>query len=178
MALPVNATEIAAAIQDGTLGVIEDVMIGDLLVSALTALDTPETLTVTRKPVQQGFTVTDAAVDNNDDIILTIVLANPQFSVEAGISAAISGSVSSFTETWTDKRNKLYQMMRDREIIAVQTHDAVYSSMLISGIIPLYDVSANFEAWLGTVTCTPYTTKATTYSGGKKAQSKAWLGGL
>ena len=178
MTIPNNLVDAAAAIKDGKLGVIEVAKIGDIIVSALTGVDAPSSLTITRKPVQSGFTITDAAVDNADDLVLDVVLANPDFSAESGITAALTGDVSQFTTTWTDKRNQLHDYKNARELLTVQTHDGVFSDMLIQSITPLYDVDFNHDAWLGTVVFVPITLVGEETTGGRKAQEEKGLGGL
>ena len=103
MTIPTNVADAAQAINDGTLGVIEDIMIGDLLISALMGLQTPLETVITRKPIQEGFSITDAAVHQPQGIQMMICLANPDFSIDAGIDAALSGSFAGFTDSWRDK---------------------------------------------------------------------------
>ena len=178
MTIPNNLVDAAAAVKDGKLGIVETIKIGDLVVSALTGLDSPTSLTVTRKPMQSGYTITDAAVDNNDDLTLDILLANPDFSAEAGITAAITGDVSAFTETWRDKRDELYDYFNERTLVEVQTHDNNYPNMLIQSISPLYDVDSNFDAWVGSVVFVPLVLIEDDSKGGKKTQALKNVGGV
>jgi len=146
-----NVVDAASSIKDGEFGLVEEVLIGDLVVSALTGLDAPEILIITSKPVDAGITFTDAAVEGEFFITMDIVLANPDFSVESGVTAALTGNVSAMTETWRDKRDKLKKYKTDREIIEVVTQDEKYDSILVQSISPRYDVENNLDCWRGTV---------------------------
>jgi hypothetical protein len=177
MTIPNNLVDAAAAVGNGELGTVETVKIGDLIVSALTGVDYPTSLSVTRKPIQTGFTITDAAVDNADDLVLDIVLTNPDYSAESGITAAITGDVSAFNETWRDKRDTLYDYLKEREILQVQTHDHLFDNMLIQSITPAYDVDSNLEAWIGTVVLVPIRLIEDDSQQGKKASAETPQGG-
>lgn len=156
MVLPANVADGIAAIQDGELGVIEDVMIGDVLVSALSGLSNPLEASITRKPVEAGYLSTDAGKVLPRDLVLDVVLGNPEFSVEAGLDAALTGSVDSFTETWRDKRDTLEGYLKTFEVIDVQTHEGLYSDYLVQRIDPWWDVDANVNALIATVTIFQY----------------------
>jgi len=151
MAIPNNIADAASAIKDGTLGPIEVIKIGDLIVSALTGLSAPSELIPTRRSVEDGYEVVNRAVELPQALTLNIVLANPDFSVEAGLDAAMSGSFAGFLDTWRDKIKYLKQLQTDKEIVPVQTHEGVYETMLVTLIDPLYDVVNNADAWIGTV---------------------------
>jgi hypothetical protein len=179
MGIPTNAADAAAAIRDNVLGVIENILIGELLVDALTGLDNPESIIVTKKPVEQGFEVTEAAVDAYEPMTLDIALTNPTLSAANGLNAIVTGDPASLVATWRDKRDELYQMMRDREIIDVQTHENLYQSWLITNITPIWDVEENYDAFFATVTFEKYDTKGSTDdSGGILDSALEAVGGL
>jgi hypothetical protein len=158
MGIPTNAVDAVSQIKDGTLGIIDVVMIGELTVSALRGLQAPSELEVTMRPVQAGFDVAEMAIKKNRVITLDIVLANPDFSVEAGVEALMTGSVDNFTETWRDKKASLEAMQDNLDIVQITTHEGVYDDMIISRIEPFFDVDENWEAWIGAVTCTQIST--------------------
>lgn len=152
MAFPNNIADIVAQARDGELGLIETIKIGDLVVDMLTGLNAPDQANVTRKPIAAGFAVTDAAADVPIDIVMNIVLTNPEYSIDSGVQSVLTGNFSSLTETWRDKKDELYQLFTDREIITIQTHDRIFESMIISSIEPIYDVDENWDAFFATVT--------------------------
>src|SRR3989304_2112162 len=126
MGIPTNVVDAAAAIKDGVLGAIETIKIGDLVVSALTGLEGSDEWDIVQRPVEAGFLVTDAVVKLPYQRTLHIVLANPDFSVEAGITAALTGSVDQFTQTWRDKKQTLKSM--GGEGLSVAPHERGYES--------------------------------------------------
>ena len=152
MGIPTNVVDAAAAIKDGSLGLIDEVSIGDLVVSALQGLRGGDEKEITERPVEAGFSVIEAAVERPTVRVLDIVLTNPDFSVEAGITAALNGSIEQFTETWRDKKEKLYTMYNGSELVTVTTHENVYPGMLIQRIEPWYDVDENWDCFIATVT--------------------------
>jgi len=145
--IPTNLADAIQAAREGELGLIEEIKIGDLTVSALMELDAPESLMITKKPIQNGFSMTDAAIDDRQPIVMTILLANPVYSLDASVDALISGDVEQFTQTWRDKKRELYQMKNDREIIDVQTHEEIYTSVMIQSIAPIYNTANNWDAF-------------------------------
>ena len=150
--IPSNIVGAAAAIRDGEFGLIEEIKIGDLIVSALTGVDGTDEMSVTEKPVEAGYIVSDAAIKMPIRRSIDIVLANPDYSVEAGINAALSGSVEQFNDTWRDKKNRLYEYFENKELVTLQTHSEVILSMLIQSITPSYDVENNFDAFVANIT--------------------------
>jgi hypothetical protein len=178
MPIPNNIADAAAAVRDGSLGLITVAKIGDLVVSALTDLSATLAIIPTRKPIAAGYTVTDAAVDVPQDLSLTICLSNPQYSADAALAAAMTGDVSGLTETWRDKRDQLKQMLDDREIVTVQTHEGVYESMLVTMIDPIFDVDENADAYFAYVSCTKYRQIETGAGGGLLDKAKESVGGL
>ena len=161
MGIPTNIVDAAASIKDGTLGPITEVSIGDLVVSALQGLSGDDVMEITERPVEAGFNVIEAAVELPLERTLEVVLANPDFSVEAGVTAALNGSVSQFTETWRDKKQKLYDMRKGRQIVTVTTHENVYNNMLIQRISPWFDVDENYECFIASVTVRQLDTRQT-----------------
>ncbi len=147
MSIAGNIASAAASL----LGGMEDAKIGDLTLSALMGLEGSDPLDVTRKPVDQGFVMTDAAVALPIDRTLEICLADPDLSPEALVSAALSGDAASLTQTWREKKDLLYKMKDDRELVTVQTHEEVLESMLIQDIIPHYDINDNWDGFFATV---------------------------
>lgn len=158
MSLPLTLTDAIAAINDGSLGIIEVVSIsavdplgGSLVVSALMELSGSDELDITSKPIESGLEITDAAIDVPTRREMVICLANPDFSIESGITAALTGAWGGFTDTWRDKKNQLYKFFNDREILNFNTHEAVYTSFLIQSIEPLWDVDENWDAFFARV---------------------------
>lgn len=148
MTIPSNLADAAAAVRDGEFGLIEDIKIGDLIVSALTGLDGSDEMTITEKPVEAGYNITDAAIKMPARRSLDIVLANPSYTIEAGITAALSGNVEQLVDTWREKKKRLYQIFEDRELVTLQTHEDILESMLIQSITPLYDLENNLDAFV------------------------------
>jgi hypothetical protein len=156
MGIPNNIVDAASAIKDGTLGVINTITIGDVIVSALTGLSVTYDKEVTRRPVQSGFEVTLAAVINPTDIVLDVVLANPSFAPEAAVGAALTGNISGFTETWRERIAQLKSYFNENTIVDATTHEDVYPSRLVSRIVPTFDPVENFDCWIGQVTLAPF----------------------
>lgn len=162
MTIPTNIIDAAAQIKNGEIGVIDIIKIGDVTVSALTGLQTPMEKEVTRRRVQAGFSVIDGMIDVPTDFILTIILANPDFSVEAGLTAALTGEFAGFTETYQDKRKALEAHFHNRDIINVIVHDGVYVDRVITRINPIYDNEQNWECFIAQVTVTPFDSRQVT----------------
>ena len=62
MALPTNIVSIINQARSGELGNIETIKIGDVLVDVLENVTGSDVMRITRKPVEAGFAVTDAAI--------------------------------------------------------------------------------------------------------------------
>ncbi len=176
--IPNNVADAAAAVKDGELGLIEQVYIGDLLVSALTGLSGGDEMIVTRKPIEEGFAASDAAVRLPTVRSLDICLANPDYSIEAGATAAMTGDVSSLTDTWRDKKDKLFQMFESKEIVEVTTHENSYPSMIIESITPWYDVEENWDAYFATVVVSEIPETSSGTDGGLIDKAKDAVGGM
>ncbi len=174
MSIAGNLASAAASL----LGGMEDAKIGDLTLSALMALEGSDPLDVTRKPVDKGFVMTDAAVALPKDRTLEICLADPCFSPEALIQAALSGDAASLTQTWREKKDLLYKMKDDRELVTVQTHEEVLPSMMIQDIIPHYDVNENMDAFFATVFVMEIRVVEGSAAGGLLDQALDAVGGL
>lgn len=151
MVLPATIVDAANSVRDGEFGLIEEIKIGDLVVSALTALDATDEMEITEKPVEAGYTVTDAAIKLPARRSIDIVLASPDYSIEAGIDAALTGSVDQLVNTWRDKKKRLYEYFENKELVTLQTHQDIIESMMIQSITPIYDVENNFDAFFATV---------------------------
>jgi len=162
MTIPKNIVDVASQIKSGTLGVIELIKIGDLQVSALTALSAPREKEVTRRRVQAGFSVINGVIELPTDIVLEIVLSDPDFSPEAGVTAALTGSWAGFTESWRDKRDTLLGYYNTNEVLSVVTHENVYPTRVISKIDPLFDANENWNCYIASVTFTPFDNKQLT----------------
>jgi hypothetical protein len=178
MGFPANIADIIAQIRDGEVGLIETVKIGTLVVDCLTGLNAPRRKNVTRKPIDAGFAVTDAAADEPDDLVLNIVLTNPDYSIDAGVTAALSGNIDQLNETWRDKRNQLYQIFDDIEINTIQTHDRTHPNMVIDSIDPVYDSEENWDAFVATVTAVQITKVTAQTTTGKVNAAQADFGEL
>jgi len=147
-----NALTAATAVADGKLGLFTQVMIGDLVVDVLMGLSAPESLTITRKPVEAGYAATDAAINDPIELYMTIALTDLELSVEAGVSAALTGSPGSFYLTWGQKKDRLFFMKDFKEIVSVTTHERTYQNMMVTMIDPIYDTAMNHDAFLANVT--------------------------
>ncbi|MCP4537156.1 MAG: hypothetical protein GY832_08405 [Chloroflexi bacterium] len=176
--IPNNVADAAAAVKDGELGLIEQVYIGDLLVSALTGLSGSREKIVTEKPIEEGFAHTYAAVHLPIVLSLDICLANPDYSIEAGATAAMTGDVSSLAETHRDKRDRLFQIYDDDEIVGVTTHENSYPSMIIQSITPWYDVEENWDAYFATVVVKEIIETSSGTDGGLIDKAKDAVGGM
>ena len=178
MGFPTNAADAVSAIKNGVLGLLEEIKIGDLVVSALTGLEAPSRVTITDKPIESGMAITEAIVRVPQTIVMDILLANPQYSVENVASSLLSGNPSNLAETWRDKKAQLYQYQKDYEIISAQTHEGVYDSVVIEEINPWYDVDENYDAFFATVTLRELPVNEAASSGGLLDSAKEALGGL
>lgn len=149
--IPNNATDLIQSIRDGEIGVIDQILIGDLVVSALFGLDAPETLTLTNRKIQDGADMATMAINDRTVITMDICLANPEISIDGALTAAITGDIGTLTETWRDKRDELRQMRDERQVIDVQTQDDLYESFLITGLYPIFDSDENWDAFICSV---------------------------
>lgn len=145
-----NVVDAVMAGRDGALG-NQTAKIGDLVLDAVTGLRVTFRKEVTRKPVQAGFSVDVGVADVPLEVEIDIALANPQYSPENLVGAALTGDIASLTKTWREKRDELYAMFNEKQIVDLTTHDASYSPMVISEIAPLYDADEDLEGWQGTV---------------------------
>jgi hypothetical protein len=148
-----TATNILNAVmagKDGALG-IQKAKIGDLLLDCVTGIRPVYRKEVTRRPVQTGFTVDVGVLDTPFELELDIVLANPAFSPENLVGAALTGNVAALTKTWREKRDELFALYNDKTIVDVTTHDQSYSPLVIYEITPQYDVEMDVDGWIGTV---------------------------
>jgi hypothetical protein len=152
MGFPTNIADAAAAYRDGSLGLIEEIKIGDLVVSALTAIDYSHEMEITEKPLQAGYDATDAAKEIPIEINIDICLANPDYSIEAGLTAALTGNAESLVQTWRDKKNQLYEYWKTKTLVSFQSHESIEDSLLIRSIRPYFDVDENYDAFFANVT--------------------------
>lgn len=162
--IPANIVAAIAAVKAGNLIPIPT-QIGDVVVSALTGLSAPRELDITRKPIEDGYAVTDAAVDVPQTLTLEVCLTNPGFSIGEVSSAAMSGSVSSLLSTWRDKRDYLYQILEDRELVNVLTHEGWYIDMLLHSIDPIFDADENYDCYFATLQMTQIKVVASSLAG-------------
>lgn len=146
-----SVIDVARAIRSGAVGVIPAIKIGDVTVSALTGLRGGDSVTDSGRPVQAGFTPIEGIVKNPRERTLSIVLADPEMSIEQGLTAVLSGDWAGFTETWRDKKNALLAHFDNLDIIEVVTHDEVFSSMFIRAITPVYDPDENWDCYIAEV---------------------------
>lgn len=149
--IPNNAMDLIQSVRDGELGVFDQILIGDLVVSALFGLDAPETLSLTNRKIQSGADLATMAVQDRAVITMDICLANPEISLDGALTAAVTGNIGLLTETWRDKRDELRQIMSERQVVSVQTHDDLYESFLITGLYPIFDVEENWDAFIVSV---------------------------
>lgn len=151
MALPTNIVSLINQAAAGTLGNVEQIKIGDVLVDVLENVTGSDVMRITRKPVEAGFAVTDAAILEPTERTFEVILTDPEYSASAATSAALTGTLESFNTSWRDKRDTIYGYFLNREIIDVMSHDALYQSMLIQSITPLYDAAENLDAFVASI---------------------------
>lgn len=151
MTIPNNAVDLVQSVRDGEVGVIDQVLIGDLIVSALFGLDAPETLTLTRRKIQDGSDIATMAIDDIQTVSMDICLANPEISIDGAVTAFATGDASGLTDTWRDKRDELRKLRDNREVVDIQTHDDLFESFLITGIYPIFNVDENWDAFICSV---------------------------
>lgn len=149
--IPGNVNDLIQAARDGELGLVDQVKIGDLVVSALIGLDDPTSSQIAQHKVQTGSVLAYSVTDERDTISLSIMLANPDYSVDGALTAAATGSAASFTDTWRDKKKQLYEIKSTRTVVDVQTHEELYSNCLVQAIYPEYDVDENWDCFFATV---------------------------
>jgi hypothetical protein len=166
MTLPSTISDATNALVGGLLGTIQQVKIGDILVSACTGLSNPREVTITEKPLAAGYPITDAIVPVPQEITLDIIFANPQYSAEAIASALLTGNASSLTESWRDKRDKLYAYQDNKEIIEAQTHENNYTDMVVKLIDPVFDPENNWDGFFATVVLHQITQQTSTGGSG------------
>lgn len=146
-----SATDIISGIKNGQIGVIGAIKIGDCVVSALTGLSGADSVTITERKVRSGFAVVEGVDDDPKDRVFTILLADPEISIEAGLSAALTGSLAGMTETWRDKRETLYSHFRNHDIVTAISHVESLPNMIIRVIDPIYDSEENWDAFVARV---------------------------
>lgn len=157
--IPTNIVDVANQIQSGDVGIIDVVTLGNLTISALTGISGSDKKSVTRRPVQAGFQVVKGIVSVPTDKFLNIVLADPDFSAEAGIQAALTGSLAGFTESWRDKKDLLYEMFNEdgeSEIFEARLPNDVWHSRFISEIEQIHDVEEDWNCFIARVTLSPF----------------------
>jgi hypothetical protein len=108
-------------------------------------------VTITERRVQAGFVVTEGVIDDPQNPVFTILLADPEISLEAGLSAALTGSIAGMTETWRDKKETLLSHFRNHDIVTAISHDNVFANMMIRLIEPLYDSDENWDCFIARV---------------------------
>ena len=179
--IPTNLADAIAAAQNGS-DAITQILIGDILVTELTGLRVTRRKEVNRRPVQSGFSVDIGVLDTPTEIEMDILLANPRYSAEDMITAALTGNFSGITETSDELRDALYAMMEAKEIVDIQTHDALYSSFVISQIDPYYDADENWNGFLAHVTFQSFGSQGDSSSAVDLANAKTsaskYVGGL
>ena len=151
MSIPTNIADAAAAVKDGTL-VPQNVMIGDVVISALIGLRAPRRKEVTRRPVQAGYSVALGVIDVPDEVEMVVVLGNPDYSPETLVTAAPTGEMSSLTDTWKEKFDTLEAYFNNKDLVDFTTHDKGYPpTFVIEEMDPLYDNEEDWEGWIGTI---------------------------
>jgi hypothetical protein len=177
MPLPNNLSDAAAAVKDGSIGIIEIAQIGDVIIGALRSVSAPSRLRVTRKPVEAGYVMSDAAVEEPDDLYLQICLTNPDFSAEGLLSAAITGNPGALTATWREKKDTLYQYKSDRQLVTARTHEGSYKNRIVAEIDPIYEADENYDCFFANVIMADIRQKAGLLEG-ITDQAKKSVGGL
>jgi hypothetical protein len=146
-----NITDLIQSARDGELGVIDQILIGDLVVSALFGLDAPDTLSLTNRRIQSGADMATMAVEDRRTVSMDICLANPEISIDGALTTVATGDIGVLSETWRDKRDELRKMKNNREVVDIQTHDDLFESFVITGLYPIFDVDENWDAFIVSV---------------------------
>ena len=149
--IPNNLNDAIQAARDGELGLVDQIKIGDIVVDALVGLDNAESLNITSLPIQSGITLTLAAVEDIQPLVMDVVLANPQYSIDQLMTAAMTGDASTLTQTWRDDKKQLYQYKNDLELLEVQDHQDLHQNCLIQSISPKYDTEENLDCFWATI---------------------------
>jgi hypothetical protein len=149
--IPTNLVSLISQARDGVLGNIEQMLIGDIIVDVLQNVTGTDAMRITRKPVEAGFNITDAAILEPTERTFDIILTDPEYSATAAITAALTGTLESFNQTWRDKRETLYGYFDNREIISISSPNELIESMLIQSITPIYDSDENLDAFMASV---------------------------
>ena len=146
-----NLADAIAGLRDGTLGT-QQVKIGSLVVSALLGLSIPRKKKITKRPVQAGYAVAMGVIDVPDEIEMDIVLADPVFLPEGMVASALTGLPEEISETWKEKKDLLYSMFDEKEIVDLTTHEVGYPPIyVIKEIDPKYEAEEDWDGWIGTV---------------------------
>lgn len=146
--IPNNVADLIKASQDNREGVFDTVSIDDLVVDCLVSLEAPSSLDIVEKQFQDGISKTDVAVTENNDITMEIVFTNPELSLDNVAEAYAKDDFGKFSDSFVDKKKRLYEIFNNREIINTQTHDEIYPNGMIQSIEPLYDSEENEEAFI------------------------------
>lgn len=151
MTLPTN---IADMVTGGAFGIDTVKLTGpdtEVVVTCLMGVQGTDELIVTEKPTGAGYSITDAAVKMPVTRSLDIMFSNPVYSPEVIAAALLSGDLESLTESWTDKKDKLYTIMNTRELVTVQTHIEVIDNCLVKSITPYFSADENWDAFFANI---------------------------
>ena len=160
MSLLDKTADVAKDLAFALLGEIDQIKIGDIIVSACERIQAPSELRITRKTIGAGYPITDAAVKQPRDISLDIVFVDPQYSLDELKTSLLTGDVSNLIEGWRDRKDALQDYQDNLEIISLQTHENIYENMLVTLIDPVYNADDNWDGFFATVTLSQIKTQA------------------
>jgi len=109
-------------------------LIGELPIDVLTSVQPIHNWDVTEYPVEEGFDITDARIKKPIGLVLDCIFTDPDFSARSAGKAALNGTWN--TDSWQDKRDKLYEYSDSEEVIDVLVDGTQYESMVITNIDP------------------------------------------
>jgi len=123
------------------------VLIGDLPIDVLLDETPVFNWDITERPVEGGSDITDHRLERPVGLILECIFTNS----ELGISNVVSGAANVITggaigtalslDTWQDKKDALYSLMRESQRLDITTPLDTYTNMMISSVRPNQNAS-------------------------------------
>lgn len=111
--------------------------IGDLAVDLAITYSAPREATVTERPVEKGFAVSDARYIKPQYITMECIFTDPDVSGGNVARQASNGTLrQSLTTSWREKRDRLYELFETQELLEVSTPEQDYENMVILEILP------------------------------------------
>jgi len=104
--------------------------LNDLRLDVLSSERVNYGITVTEKPVEEGFKITDASIDKPATLIIEAVLVDDVYNATlAGVDSLLNGVLS-----WQDKKEALYALKNAKKIVKYISPLGVFDSMLITDV--------------------------------------------